>query len=178
MGGRTVQTSTVYGGAGADTIIFGDYTTPGNAQLLKVDAKAFAGADSIEVGGSFVSSTVSAGAGNDTLAINTTASSSTASTATEFYAGAGADSIKIAGGQNITVYADGSAADTAGGVDSLEIAAFTSSTVYGAAGGDTLNVTGAQTDVRIELPTLTTPQAVVHTSAPQSWLVLALTPSS
>ena len=56
LGGQTVQTSTVYGGAGADTIIVGDYgTDAGNAQLLKVDVNGFAGADSIQIGGSFVS---------------------------------------------------------------------------------------------------------------------------
>ena len=43
--------------------------------------------------------------------------------ATEFYAGAGTDFIKIANGQNITIYGDASASDTAGGNDSLKIAA-------------------------------------------------------
>ena len=117
LGALTVQTSTVYGGAGNDTIFVGDYS--GRAgQFLKVDVDAFAGADSIKVGGSMVSVTVNAGAGNDTIAISTSTGAS-ASTATEFYADAGADSVLIADGQNITVYGDGSAADTAGGADSL-----------------------------------------------------------
>ena len=51
-------------------------------------------------------------------------------------------------GQNITIYADASASDTAGGNDSLTINGLTSSTVYGAAGGDTLIVTGGSTTVR------------------------------
>ena len=141
LGALTVQTSTVYGGAGNDTIFVGDYS--GRAgQVLKVDVDAFAGADSIKVGGSMVSVTVNAGAGNDTIAISTSTGAS-ASTATEFYADAGADSVLITNGQNITVYGDGSAADTAGGADSLQVTALTSSTVYGAAGGDTLNITAA-----------------------------------
>ena len=92
-----------------------------NAQLLKIDVQGFDGADSIRIGGSLVSTTVTAGDGNDTLAIKTTATTATASTATEFYAGKGTDSIKIAGGQNITAYGDGSAADTLGGADSLKL---------------------------------------------------------
>ena len=54
LGGFTVQTSTVYGGAGTDTIFVGDYANQGG-QILKVDVHAFAGNDSIKVGGSFVS---------------------------------------------------------------------------------------------------------------------------
>ena len=41
LGARTVQTSTVYGGAGTDTIIVGDYSTASNAQLLKIDVNGF-----------------------------------------------------------------------------------------------------------------------------------------
>ena len=138
LGGFTVQTSTVYGGAGTDTIFVGDYSGKGG-QILKADVNAFAGNDSIKVGGSFVSSTVKAGAGNDTIAI----AANTSSSATSFYAGAGADSVLITDGANITVYGDASASDTAGGADSLQVTALTSSTVYGAAGGDTLNVAAA-----------------------------------
>ena len=102
-------------------------TQASDAQLLKIDVQGFAGADSIQIGGSFVSSTIKAGDGNDTLAIAATTGSS-ASSATEFYAGAGSDSIKVTAGQNLTIYADDSAADTAGGADSLELAAMASST--------------------------------------------------
>ena len=92
LAGYTVQTSTVYGGAGDDTMIIGDYGTPADAQILKVDVRGFAGDDSITFGGSFVSSTLNAGSGNDTLAIAATTGTS-ASTATEFYAGTGSDSV-------------------------------------------------------------------------------------
>ena len=69
---------------------------------------------------------------------------------TRFMQGTGADSVLITDGQNLTVYADSSAADTAGGADSLQVTALTSSTVYGAAGGDTLNLTAAS-NVRFDL---------------------------
>ena len=68
-----------------------------------------------------------------------TSTGGTASTSNTVYAGTGADSVLITNGANLTVYADGSATDTAGGADSLQVTALTSSTVYGAAGGDTLN---------------------------------------
>ena len=148
LGGITVATSTVYGGAGADTIFVGDYANAGG-QILKADVQGFAGDDSIRFGGSFVSSTLNAGAGNDTIAIKGSTGAS-ASTATSFYAGTGADSVLIANGENLTVYADSSAADTAGGADSLQVTALTSSTVYGAAGGDTLTLTAA-TNSRFDL---------------------------
>ena len=61
-------------------------------------------------------------------------------------------SVKISSGQQITIYADSSSTDTAGGNDSLSINGLTSSTVYGAAGGDTLIVVGG-TPTRIELVT-------------------------
>ena len=149
VAGNTVQTSTVYGGAGADTLFVGNYGTPADAQILKVNVQGFDGADSIRFGGSFVSSTMNAGAGDDTIAIQSTTGSSSSS-ATSFYAGTGADSVLVAQGENLTIYGDSSATDTAGGADSLEITSLTSSTVYGAAGGDTLNVT-ATTSVRFDL---------------------------
>ena len=68
---NTLQTSTVYGGAGNDTIAFAA------TQVIETDVKAFAGADSLSVTGSFVSTTVSAGAGADTLFINTSTAGST-----------------------------------------------------------------------------------------------------
>ena len=145
LGGLTVQTSTVYGGAGNDTIFVGDYDNQGG-QVLKVDVAGFAGDDSIRFGGSLVSSTLNAGSGNDTLAIAT----STDSTASSFYAGAGSDSVLVTQGANLTVYGDASATDTAGGADSLEVTALTSSTIYGAAGGDTLNIAAAS-EVRFDL---------------------------
>ena len=48
LAGNTVQTSTVYGGAGSDTLIIGNYSTPADAQLLKIDVQGFAGDDSIQ----------------------------------------------------------------------------------------------------------------------------------
>ena len=48
-------------------------------------------------------------------------------------------------GQGITLYADASASDTAGGNDSLSING-PSSTVYGVAGGDTLILSGGTTN--------------------------------
>ena len=48
-------------------------------------------------GGSFVSTTVQAGAGADTLKISTSTAGSTASTASSFYGGAGADLITASG---------------------------------------------------------------------------------
>ena len=107
-------------------------------QILKADVNAFAGNDSIKVGGSFVSSTVKAGAGNDHRD-----RSQHFFFTTSFYAGTGADSVLITDGANITVYGDASASDTAGGADSLQVTALASS-VYGAAGGDTLNVAAKQ----------------------------------
>ena len=117
LAGNTVQTSTVYGGAGSDTLIIGNYSSAADAQLLKIDVQGFAGDDSIQFGGSFVSSTLTAGAGNDTLDIAATTGTS-ASSATEFYAGTGSDSVNVSSGQNLTIYGDSSASDTAGGADS------------------------------------------------------------
>ena len=148
LGALTLQTSTVYGGAGNDTIFVGDYANRAG-QVLKVDVAGFAGDDSIRFGGSLVSSTVNAGSGNDTLAISTSTGEG-ANPGSSFVAGAGSDSVLVTNGRNITLYADTSATDTAGGADSLEITALTSSTVYGAAGGDTLNMT-ASTAVRFDL---------------------------
>ena len=58
---KTYQTSTVYGGAGNDTILFGG--TAANTQVISSDFQAFAGTDSISAVGSFVSTSVKAGAG-------------------------------------------------------------------------------------------------------------------
>ena len=85
----TLQTSTVYGGAGNDTIIFGSTNT--NTQIVDVTFNAFAGADSINAVGSFVSTTVNAGSGNDTMFVNTSTAGVLASSDTQFYAGTGAD---------------------------------------------------------------------------------------
>ena len=60
IGARTIQTSTVYGGAGADTLILGESATLG--QMVDVDINALAGDDSVAVTGSFVSATVKGGA--------------------------------------------------------------------------------------------------------------------
>ena len=124
-------------------------TPKADGQILKVDVNAFAGDDSIKFGGSFVSSTLNAGAGNDTIAIHKHRQHSFLQQYS-FYAGTGADSVLMTDGANLTVYGDASASDTAGGADSLEITALTSSTVYGAAGGDTLNIGGAS-NVRFDL---------------------------
>ena len=150
LGAYTIQTSTVYGGAGADTIFVGDTSGDDNlaVQILKADIKGFAGNDSIAAGGSFVSTTVSAGEGNDTIFVNATSGSESAST--EFYAGAGNDFVSAMNGQQIAIYGDASSTDTAGGNDSLSINGLTSSTVYGAAGGDTLIVVGG-TNNRFDL---------------------------
>ena len=63
MRATTIQTSTVYGGAGNDTIIFGgsDETA---TQIIEADVNAFAGADSINAVGSFVTTTIKAGTGD------------------------------------------------------------------------------------------------------------------
>ena len=135
LSARTIQTSTVYGGAGNDTILFGQTST--NTQIVEADVRAFGGADSITAIGSFVSSTVSAGSGNDTIYIQTSAATAS-STATSFYGDAGADLITAAAAIGVTIYADTSATDTAGGADTLSLHAVTSSTVYGAAGADTI----------------------------------------
>ena len=63
-------------------------------------------------------------------------------------------------GQSITIYGDSSAADTAGGNDSLSIGGLTSGTVYGAAGGDTL--------ILEEDRSLTSIWVLVRTSPPGS----------
>jgi Ca2+-binding RTX toxin-like protein len=147
----TIQTSTVYGGAGNDTILFGG--TNANTQIISGDFRAFAGSDSISAVGSFVSSTVRAGSGNDTMYINTSTAGTTASTATEFYGGIGADLISAANAANVTIYADATSSDTAGGADSLVFGSFTSSTVYGAAGSDTLLVNYTHDKVYVDLGT-------------------------
>ena len=46
-------------------------------------------------------------------------------------------------GANVSIYADASASDTAGGADSITLGAVTSATVYGAAGADTLLIGAA-----------------------------------
>ena len=68
--------------------------------------------------------------------ISTSSAGDTASTATSFYAGTGADLISVANAANVSIFADASATDTAGGADSISLAVVTSSTVYGAAGAD------------------------------------------
>ena len=148
----TLQTSTVYGGAGNDTIIFGG-SDEAASQIIEADVRAFAGADSINAVGSFVSTTVRAGAGADTLFINTSSTSATASTATEFYGGAGADQVTVSNGFNVSIFTDDSSSDTAGGADSITLGAVTSSTVYGASGSDTLVINGANTSVYVDLGT-------------------------
>ena len=47
VGARTIQTSTVYGGAGADTLILGETSTA--ISSLKLTIRAFAGNDSVAV---------------------------------------------------------------------------------------------------------------------------------
>ena len=79
---KTYQTSTVYGGAGNDTILFG--VTAANTQVISSDFQAFAGTDSISAVGSFVSTSVKAGSGDDTLFISASSAGSTASTASAF----------------------------------------------------------------------------------------------
>ena len=74
-----------------------------------------------------------------------------ASTATAFYAGAGADQITVVDALNVSIFADSSSADTAGGADSISLGGVTSSTVYGAAGSDTLDIQGTQGSVYVDL---------------------------
>ena len=89
LAATTLQTSTVYGGAGNDTMLLGGATNHA-AGIIEVDVKAFAGADSIKLL-VHLSPTVDSGAGDDTLWINTNTATASASTATAFYAGTGAD---------------------------------------------------------------------------------------
>jgi len=145
LGAITIQTSTVFGGAGNDTILINStvlnaaYATSG--QLINLQINGFGGADSIAVAGSFVSTTVLAGAGNDTLFIN----ANTASFGLGIYGGVGSDSFTIANGLNLTIFGDDTASDTAGGNDNIILNRVISSTVYGAAGADTLDF-GSGTD--------------------------------
>ena len=178
LGGYTVQTSTVYGGAGADTLFIGDTSGDDNlaVQILKTDIQAFAGNDSIAAGGSFVSTTVKAGEGNDTLFVNAT--QGTASASTEFYAGAGNDFVTVMNGQGITIYGDTSAQTLLVVHDSLSISGFVSSTVYGAAGGDTLILEGGRRLTLIWVMARTTPPVDLLIRALPSWVDLVLTSSS
>ena len=84
---RTVQTSTVYGGAGTDTLILGD--TVAATQIIEGDFNAFAGNDSVAVTGSFVSTTVTGGTGDDTIFISGRTNSGEGSSHTSFYGGKG-----------------------------------------------------------------------------------------
>ena len=88
----TVQTSSVYGGAGADTLLLAG--SLGSGQFVDVDVNAFAGDDSVNITGSFVSTTVAGGTGNDTIFIGGHTVSGAGSTATAFYAGDGTDSLR------------------------------------------------------------------------------------
>ena len=83
---------------------------------------------SIEAVGSFVRTTVKAGTGADTLFINTSSTTATASSSTEFYAGA--DTKYSFTGIGISIYGDDSATDTAGGADSITLGSVTSSTLW------------------------------------------------
>ena len=79
----TIQTSTVYGGAGTDTLILGNGLS---TQVVEGDFRGFAGNDSISANGSFVNTTVRAGSGNDTLFIAGRTASGEGSSNSAFYA--------------------------------------------------------------------------------------------
>ena len=151
LAATTIQTSTVFGGAGNDTIILGG--TNANTQIIEGDFNAFAGSDTLSIVGSFVSSTINAGAGNDTLFLNTSSAGLTASTATSFYAGTGADKISAANAVSVSIFADSSATDTAGGADAITLGTVSAATVYGAAGADTLQFDATQTSLYADLGT-------------------------
>ena len=110
--------------------------------MVEADVNAFAGADSISL-------TPPLSAQLLMLVLVMTHSSSAlppsgtiASSGTSFYGGTGADLICGRMLTNVTIYADSSAADTAGGADTISLASVTSATVYGAAGADTLTISG------------------------------------
>ena len=86
--------------------------------MISSDFQAFAGTDSISAVGSFVSTSVKAGSGDDTLFIGASSAGSTASTASA--GGAGADLITASAAANVTIYGDTSA-DTAGGADDITV---------------------------------------------------------
>ena len=96
----TIQTSTVYGGAGGDTPILGNGLS---TQVVEGDFRGFAGNDSISANGSFVNTTVRAGSGNDTLFIAGRTASGEGSSNSAFYAGTGTDSLQISG-RGTTIY--------------------------------------------------------------------------
>ena len=109
----------------------------GATQVVEDDVNAFAGADSLLFTGSFVSSTVNAGAGADTLFINTSTAGATASSATSFYGGAGADLDH----RQLTLQTSPSTVTVQLIllVVLTALGSVTSATVYGAAGADTLH---------------------------------------
>ena len=124
---RIIQTSTVYGGAGADTLILGESANFG--QMVDVDINALAGM-TVAVTGSFVSAmskVVMATAIN--LAIDY-ASGEAQQVCT--YAGDGADSLIVAGRASPST----ALSDSTDGADTLSLSNLYSSTVYGASGAD------------------------------------------
>ena len=147
VGARTFQTTTVYGGAGADTLILGESATLG--QFVDADIRAFAGNDSVAITGSFVSTTVRGGTGNDTINIDGDVAAGESSSSTAIYAGDGTDSI-IAKGRGVTVFGGDTADSTSDGADSLRITNLHESTVYGASGADSFTLANSVTSVRIE----------------------------
>ena len=148
---QTVQTSTVYGGgAGADTLILSGNLASG--QFIEGDFNAFAGNDSVNVTGSFVSTTVQGGAGNDTIFISGRTASGEGSSATAFYGGDGTDSLQVSG-RGTSVYGGGSADSTTDGADTISITNLYSATVYGAAGADSIILSNTIDSVRVEAGT-------------------------
>ena len=99
--------------------------------------------------GSFVSTTVRGGTGNDTINVDGDTASGEASSYTAIFAGDGTDSL-IAKGRGITVYGGSSADSTSDGADTLSITNLYDSTVYGAAGADSIVLANAVDSVRVE----------------------------
>ena len=98
---QTIQTSTVYGGAGADTLLLVAILAAVNS--LTSTSKLSLADDSVNINGSFVSTTVRGGAGNDTIFIGGHTVSGAGSSSTAFYAGDGTDSLQVQG-RGVTVY--------------------------------------------------------------------------
>ena len=92
----------------------------GSGQFVDVESRAFAGDDSVNITGFFVSTTVQGGSGNDTIFIGGHTVSGAGSSSTAFYAGDGTDSLQ-AQGRGITVYGGASADSTSDGADTLSI---------------------------------------------------------
>ena len=140
LSARTIQTSTVYGGAGNDTILFGQTST--NTQIVEADIRAFGGADSIlqlvrSLARQFVLAPVTTPSTSTPLLVPLLNPPLHRSTVERCRT-----DLVTSAAIGVAIYGDASATDTAGGADSLSLHAVTSSTVYGAAGADTIKLGG------------------------------------